>query len=124
QNHDTWEKAVGHRFVHELFDATIADPVMAGYLVQDYRFLDSFLMLLGSAVASADSLEPRLRISQFIGEIAGDENTYFIDAFAAIGVTEEQREEFPYTETTTAFIAHIREEAGPREYATIIEVII
>ena len=34
QNHTTWEKAVTHRFVQELFDGTIADPVMAGYLVQ------------------------------------------------------------------------------------------
>src|SRR5699024_6111668 len=92
QNHDTWEKAVGHRFVHELFDATIADPVMAGYLVQDYRFLDSFLMLLGSAGASADSLEPRLRISQFLGEIAGDKDTYVVDGYAVLGVTEEQRD--------------------------------
>lgn len=124
QNHDTWEKAVGHRFVHELFDATLDDSVMAGYLVQDYRCLDSFLMLLGSAVASADSLEPRLRISQFIGEIAGDENTYFQDAFAALGVTEEQREEIPNTEPTTAFIALMREAAGTREYAAIIAVLL
>ena len=75
QNHTTWEKAVSHRFVQELFDGTIDDSVMASYLVQDYRFLDSFLVLLGASVSTADALEPRLRFAQFIGEIAGDENT-------------------------------------------------
>src|SRR5699024_2184118 len=96
----------------------------AGYLVQAYRFLDSFLMLLGSAVASADSLEPRLRISQFIGEIAGDENTYFLDAFAALGVTEEQREEITNTQPTTAFIALMGEVAGPRGSGAVIAVVL
>src|SRR5699024_9434267 len=124
QNHDTREKAAGHRIVHELFYATIANPDMSGYLMQDYGSLDSSLILLGSAVASADCLEPRLRISQFIGEIAGDENTYFLDAFAALGVTEEQREEIPNTEPTTAFIALMREAAGTREYAAIIAVLL
>jgi thiaminase/transcriptional activator TenA len=34
---------VQHRFVTELFAGTIPDRVMAGYLIQDHRFLDSFL---------------------------------------------------------------------------------
>ena len=105
QNHTTWEKAVTHRFVQELFDGTIDDSVMASYLVQDYRFLDSFLVLLGASVSTADALEPRLRFAQFIGEIAGDENTYFLDAFKALGVSAKQREEIPNTEPTTAFCA-------------------
>lgn len=48
QNHTTWEQAVTHRFV------------------QDYRCLDSFLMLLGASVSTADALEPRLRFTQFL----------------------------------------------------------
>lgn len=124
QNHETWEKAVTHRFVDELFAGTIDDAVMAGYLVQDYRFLDSFLVLLGAAVASADDLQPRLRLSQFIGEIAGDENTYFLDAFEALGVTEKQREEIPNTEPTNAFCALMREAADTRDYAAIIAVLL
>ncbi|MGO1644745.1 TenA family protein [Corynebacterium casei] len=124
QNHATWEKAVTHRFVQELFGGTIDDSVMASYLIQDYRFLDSFLVLLGAAVSSADSLEPRLRFSQFIGEIAGDENTYFLDAFEALGVTEKQREEIPNTQPTTAFCALMREAADTRNYAAIVAVLL
>lgn len=124
QNHTTWEKAVSHRFVQELFDGTIDDSVMASYLVQDYRFLDSFLVLLGASVSTADALEPRLRFAQFIGEIAGDENTYFLDAFEALGVSAKQREEIPNTEPTTAFCALMREAAETRDYVAIVAVLL
>src|SRR5699024_1604463 len=77
----TWAPAAGHRFVPELHEGTIADDTMAAYLIQDHRFLDSSLALLGGAAATASSFEARLRLSRFIGEVAGDENTYFLRAF-------------------------------------------
>ena len=85
ENIDTWLSATNHRFVTELFDGSIAPQVMAGYLVQDYRFLDTFLALIGGAIANADTLSGRLRLAQFAGEIAGDENTYFLRSFEALG---------------------------------------
>src|SRR5258708_18424674 len=38
-----WSDAVRHRFVNELFAGAVPDAVMARYLIQDHRFLDSFL---------------------------------------------------------------------------------
>src|SRR5699024_7368231 len=90
----------------------------------DYRFLDSFLVLLGASVNTADALEPRLRFAQFIGEIAGDENTFFLDAFKALGVSDKQREEIPNTEPTTAFCAVMREAAKTRDYVAIVTVLL
>jgi len=80
QNEPTWSAAVGHRFVRELCAGTVADPIMVRYLVQDHRFLDSFLTLLGAAIASADTFEARLRFGRFAGMISSDENTYFLRA--------------------------------------------
>ena len=85
ENLATWLSATNHRFVAELFDGSIAPQVMAGYLVQDYRFLDTFLALIGGAIANADTLAGRLRLSKFAGEIAGDENTYFLRCFETLG---------------------------------------
>ena len=56
-----WSDAVGHRFVKELFAGAVPDAVLARYLVQDHRFLDSFLTLLGATLASADTFEARIR---------------------------------------------------------------
>ena len=71
-----WSHAVGHRFVKELFTGAVPDAVMARYLIQDHRFLDSFLMPLGAALASTDMLEARLRFGRFIGMVSGEEKTY------------------------------------------------
>lgn len=121
---EKWDAAVGHRFVQELFDGTIDDGVMAGYLVQDYRFLDSFLQLLGAAVATADELAPRLRLSQFIGEVAGDENTYFLRSFKELGVSDEQRDNTPDTPACAGFTGLMREAAETRSYAAALGVLV
>ena len=71
-----WSHAVGHRFVKELFTGAMPDAVMARYLIQDHRFLDSFLVLLGAALASADTFAARLRFGRFIGMVSGEEKTY------------------------------------------------
>ena len=121
---ETWDAAVNHRFVQELFDGTIDPGVMASYLVQDYRFVDSFLQLLGAAMSTADDLAPRLRLSQFIGEVAGDENTYFLRSFDELGVTEEQRKEIPDSDATAGFTGLMREAAETRSYAAALGVLV
>src|SRR6476620_112286 len=100
-----WSDAVGHRFVTELFADAVPDAVMAHYLIQDHRFLDSFLTLLGAALASADTFAARLRFGRFIGIMSSEENTYFLRAFEALGVTGDTRAADPDTQPTTGFKA-------------------
>jgi thiaminase/transcriptional activator TenA len=119
----TWSRAVERRFVSELFAGTIPDRVMAGYLIQDHRFLDSFLTLLGAAIATADSFEARLRFGRFVGMVSGEENTYFLRAFETLGVTEKDRTETPDTEPTSGFKAIMREAAATRSYAAALAVL-
>ena len=64
-----WSHAVQHRFVNELFAGAVPDAVMARYLIQDHRFLDSFLVLLSAALANADTFAARLRFGRFIGMV-------------------------------------------------------
>lgn len=123
ENQETWEQATGHRFVQELTQGTVPDPVMAGYLIQDHRFLDSFLMLLGSAIASADTFASRLRLSQFVGEVAGDENTYFLRSFETLGASEKARAQVPDTDATEGFTSLFREAAATGSYPAILGVL-
>jgi thiaminase (transcriptional activator TenA) len=119
-----WSQAVGHRFVKELFTGAMPDPVMARYLIQDHRFLDSFLILLGAALASADTFEARLHFGRFIGMASSKENTYFLRAFEALGVTEERRAADPDAEATAGFKAIMREAAETRIYAAALSVLV
>jgi len=119
----TWSQAVGHRFVTELFAGSVSDTVMASYLIQDHRFLDSFLTLLGAAMAAADSYEARLRFGRFAGMISRDENTYFLRSFDALGVSDQARTETPDTPPTAGFKAIMREAAATRSYAAALAVL-
>jgi thiaminase/transcriptional activator TenA len=115
---------VGHRFVRELFAGAVPDAVMARYLIQDHRFLDSFLTLLGAALATADTFEARLRFGRFIGLMSGEENTYFLRAFEALGVTEDRRAADPDTHPTAGFKAIMREVAETLSYAAALSVLV
>ena len=97
---------------------------MARYLIQDHRFLDSFLILLGAALASADTFEARLRFGRFIGMVSGEENTYFLRAFQALSVTESRRAADPDTRPTAGFKAIMREAAHTRNYAAALSVLV
>jgi thiaminase (transcriptional activator TenA) len=119
-----WSHAVGHRFVKELFTGAVPDAVMARYLIQDHRFLDSFLILLGAALASADTFEARLRSGRFIGMVSSEENTYFLRAFEALGVTEARRAADPDTQPTAGFKAIMHEAAETRSYAAALSVLV
>jgi thiaminase (transcriptional activator TenA) len=119
-----WSDAVGHRFVKELFAGAVPDAVMARYLIQDHRFLDSFLTLLGAALASADTFAARLHFGRFIGIASGEENTYFLRAFDALGVTEDRRAADPDTPPTAGFKAIMLEAAQTRNYAAALSVLV
>ncbi|MEF9604264.1 TenA family protein [Paracoccus sp. PXZ] len=118
-----WSAAVGHRFVRELCDGSIADAAMARYLIQDHRFLDAFLTLLGGAIASADRFESRLRFGRFAGMVSGEENDYFLRAFAALGVREADRAAIPDSAPTKGFQALMREAAATRAYPAVLAVL-
>jgi thiaminase (transcriptional activator TenA) len=119
-----WSHAVGHRFVKELFAGAVPDAVMARYLIQDHRFLDSFLILLGAALTTADTFEARLRFGRFVGIVSSEENTYFLRAFEALGVTEDRRMADPDTQATAGFKAIMREAAQTRSYAAALSVLV
>src|SRR3984893_15649338 len=119
-----WSNAVGHRFVKELFTGALPDAVMARYLIQDHRFLDSFLTLLGAVLAGADKFAAKLRFARFIGMVSGEENTYFLRAFEALGVTEDRRAADPDTQPTAGFKAIMREAAATRSYAAAVSVLV
>src|ERR1700737_3339498 len=119
-----WSEAVGHRFVKELFTGATSDVVMTHDLIQDHRFLDSFLILLGAALATADTFDARFRFGRFIGLMSREENTYFLRAFEALVVTEDRRAADPDTQATAGFKAIMREAAETSSYAAALSVLV
>ena len=85
---DDWHAATTHAFTNALADGTMDRDKMAGYLQQDYLFVEGFVRLLASAVAHAPSLPDAVPGAQFLGLICGPENTYFLRALEALDVPQ------------------------------------
>ena len=112
-----WTRAATHRFTTELADGTLADAVMRRYLVQDYSFLDSFAMVLASAIVKAPSLADRIPLCQFLGVVTSDENTYFQRAFDALAVPAGDRSGPSLRAPTRGFHALMAEAVRCEGYA-------
>ncbi|WOO83301.1 Protein PET18 [Vanrija pseudolonga] len=72
-----WTAAVSSRFVRELWAGTLPDTVLATYLAQDSLFVDTFVALIGTAIATADLPRVRIRHARQLGLVANDEDGYF-----------------------------------------------
>ncbi len=112
-----WTAAVSHRFTRELADGTLDDDVMRRYLIQDYSFLDSFVRLVGSAIAKAPSYADRLPFCRFLAVVTSDENTFFQRAFDALGVSGEDRMRPRLHPVTEGFHQVMAEAVASADYA-------
>jgi len=56
--------------------------------------------------------------------VSSEENTYFLRAFEALGVTEDRRAADPDTQPTAGFKAIMREAAETRSYAAALSVLV
>lgn len=118
-----WAAIVGHRFCAGLADGTLAEAKMAWYLVQDYSFIDGFVRLAASAIATAPSLADSVPLAQFLAVIAGPENTYFQRSFEALGVPDRDRVEPELAPATRAFRGLMAEAAASGRYGRMIAVL-
>lgn len=100
-----WDAAVGHRFVEELWRGEIEARVLTTYLVQDHQFVDTFVALLGAAVAAADRADARLVHARQLGLLAGPENDFFARALDALDVAPADRTAPALLPPTAAFAA-------------------
>lgn len=86
---EDWQAATHHPFTDALADGSLSREKMAGYLQQDYLFVEGFVLLLASAVAHAPSLKDAVPAAQFLGLICGPENTYFLRSLEALEVPSD-----------------------------------
>ena len=122
---EQWSAVVTHRFTSELALGTLDEKVMRRYLIQDFRFLDSFVVLLSSIIAHARSLSDRIPGCQFLAVITGAENTYFQRCFDELpDCSEEDRCQVPDSTTTTQFCNLMHDAAASGNLSEMLAVIV
>mmetsp|Transcript_8257 Transcript_8257/g.19918 ORF Transcript_8257/g.19918 Transcript_8257/m.19918 type:complete len:211 (-) Transcript_8257:91-723(-) len=121
---DQWNRVINHKFTKDLAAGTIDHDCLKKYLIQDHRFLDSFVVLLASIIAKAKTLEDRIPGCQFLALITGKENTYFERSFEALGVSPEERALVPNAPCTTGFCELMRSVAATGSLSEMLAVIV
>jgi thiaminase/transcriptional activator TenA len=120
---EDWQQASEHAFCTELALGTLPLDKMRTYLVQDYTFIDNFVRLSSAAIYHAPTLADRLPLAQFLGVIAGPENTYFQRSFDELKVPELQRNNPVLLEPTQGFQDLMLEAAASGSYANMVAVL-
>jgi thiaminase (transcriptional activator TenA) len=120
----TWDAAVGHRFVREIWRGEVPPGVLSTYLVQDHQFFDAFVALMGAAVASADSVEPRVVHARQLAVVAGPENDYFARALDALDVPLGDRTQPVLLAPTQGFVALMDEARLSAHYPSCLAVLL
>ena len=115
---------MSHKFTTDLAAGTIDRKVLKRYLIQDYRFLDAFVVLLGSIVTHARNLDDRIPACQFLALVTSSENTYFTRCFEKMGVTQAERDSIPDAACTAGFCNLMREVALQGTLAEMLSVIV
>ena len=121
---DQWDRVIHHKFTKELAAGTIDRAVLKKYLIQDHRFLDAFVVLLGAIISHARSLEDRIPACQFLALVTSKENTYFERCFARLGCTAAERASIPDADCTTGFCNLMRDAARHGSLAEMLSVIV
>lgn len=74
---DKVQKSSSHPLTNELCNGTLPDYKLYTYLVQDLKFFQLGLQMLGSSLSHCDNAESSIVLAKQIGFFANDENTYF-----------------------------------------------
>lgn len=118
---EDWRAATTHAFTDALADGTLPVEKMAGYLQQDYLFVEAFVRLLASAVAHAPTLADGVPAAQFLGLICGPENTYFLRSLAALDVPQAAIAE-PETEAFQTLMNEARQSGRYEQMLAVLVV--
>lgn len=85
-----WRETVEHEFVREMVTDRLSKDAFRYYLIQDYAFFRHFTDLVAHAIVHADTMAQMHRLSGFLSVVTDGENDYFLRAFAALSVAEDE----------------------------------
>ncbi|MGO1119887.1 TenA family protein [Rhodovibrionaceae bacterium A322] len=119
-----WQQATEHRFTKEIADGSLEEAVYARYLVQDYAFVTAFTGLVAQAAAYAPTMAQKRPYAGFLSVLVSEENTYFLESFQALGVSQKDIENPALHPVTLAFQAEIESAGKSRSYEEVLAVLL
>jgi thiaminase/transcriptional activator TenA len=92
-NRDVWVEMQTHRFVVEIEADRLSAATFKAYLIYECDFVETAMLIFGHMLVKAPGLPERRWLAGVLQALAVDQITYFEGAFAAVGVTREDRDQ-------------------------------
>src|ERR1700759_2781335 len=90
-NLDVWDAMQAHRFVAEIERDQLSPVAFKAYLIYECDFVETAMLIFGHMLVKAPGLAERRWLAGVLQALAVDQIGYFEEAFAAVGVTREDR---------------------------------
>ncbi len=100
---DLWRRAASHPFIEELGSGALHGGKFRRYFIQDYLFVTDLTRVAGLAVSKAPDLVTARPFGDFLSNLLGAEDSLFLRAFEAMGLSEEEFLGAKALPTTAAF---------------------
>jgi thiaminase/transcriptional activator TenA len=108
--HD-WEAYVGHRFVRELGEGTLAKPEFIAWMVQDYLYLVQYTRAYALLVYKSSTLDSMRSAAAIVHGLLTEEMSLHRQILAAEGISAAELAQTPETLETLAYGRYILDRA-------------
>ena len=105
--HEEWHAYIGHSFVQQLGDASLAPEAFQHYLKQDYLFLIQFARAYGLAVYKSPTLSDLKQATEGLKAIVDIELDLHIRYCKAWGISEQELADLPEARATLAYTRYV-----------------
>jgi thiaminase/transcriptional activator TenA len=124
RNQALWERTVTHPFVLELGAGTLPDEKFRRYFLQDFIFVRDLAKLISLITAKAPELDTARRLTRFLGDVLGGEESLFRQTFRGWGLAPAEylhAEALPATRAFGDFLVRTGYERGfPEALACLV----
>jgi thiaminase (transcriptional activator TenA) len=86
-----WDRMVQHRFTQDVALDTVAPEVWRRYLIYEYSFVETAVVIFGYALVRAPSIAERTRLAKVLSDLTNEQISYFEDVFVAMGIQPTER---------------------------------
>jgi thiaminase/transcriptional activator TenA len=84
-----WAAMVGHRFTRDMAGDRLPADAFLRYLRYEHAFVRTAILIFGHALIKAPAAEDRVRMVAILAGLVGEQEAYFQERFAAVGLPAE-----------------------------------
>ncbi|WP_428391070.1 TenA family protein [Lichenicoccus sp.] len=123
-NRDVWDDMQSHRFIEDIAADRLPLDVFERYLVFEYGFVETAMLIFGHAMLKASSFRQRRWLIGVLHALAEEQMGTFRQAFNALGIAPPTSADPPVPEAVRAFSRGMMDVAQTGDYPDLLAIML